>query len=153
MASQSLGDPLLQRRGLLDEPIAQSMKELGKFLQRPIQHVLRKQSSSRTELYNGDLRRRSQGAPHLVELPGQQPSEHSVHIARGEEIAPFPELFGVAGIVAELWVVKAQLHVAGKGNRSVIVNFLLDDLSQLAHSPFFCRSNRSWGVRMNISTK
>src|SRR5215470_16736057 len=137
MASQSLGDPLLQRRGLLDEPIAQSMKELGKFLQRPIQHVLRKQSSSRTELYNGDLRRRSQGTPHLVELPGQQPSEHSVHIARGEEVAPFSELFGVAG----------------KGNRSVIVNFLLDDLSQLAHSPFFCRSNRSWGVRVNISTK
>src|SRR5580704_10108977 len=130
----------------------QGSKEIWKLLFRPIQHLLRKQSAAWAKFQNFNLLRRSQHPPHLVELPGQQPPEDRVHIARSVEISCLAELFSMAGVITELGIVEAHFHVPRKRNRPAFADFLLNFLSQ-SHRPFRRRSARSWGVRTNISTR
>src|SRR3984957_9968166 len=131
----------------------QRTKEVGEFLLRPVEHVLREQAAPRTQFNDLDSRGRSESAPHLVELACQQTAEDSMHVARSIEIAGLAELRGVAGIIAEFRIVEATLHVTREGNRSALANLVLYFLAQLAHKPLCWRSVRSCGVRMNISMK
>src|ERR1044071_7562984 len=128
-------------------------EEIREFLLRPIEHILRKQPSSRTEFLQRNRLRRSQRAPQLVKLPRQQSSEDRMHIAGSVEVARLAELRCIASVITEFGMIETQLHVAREGNRSTLADFLLDDPPEFAHSPFFWRSARSCGVRMNISTK
>src|ERR1700747_3080993 len=115
MALQRFLQLRAQRSPLLYRFVPQSPKELWKLLLRPVQNILRKQSSSGTKLSDHNPLRRSQHAPHLVELPREQTPKDCMHIARGVEVASLPELRGVPRVIAELAIVKAQLHVSGKG--------------------------------------
>src|SRR4029077_17317045 len=103
------------------------------------------------EFQNLYFRGGAQGPPYFLELARQQTSEDSVHVAGVIKAARLPELLGVARVVTQLGMVQAQLHVTRKRDRPVLTNFLFDDVAQ-AHKPVRCRSARSWGVRMNIST-
>src|SRR5579863_4242563 len=150
---QCLGNSLAQRRRLLDQFVSQRPKEVRKLLLRPIHHVLREESASRTKFPDHDALRRAHHTPHLVKLPRQQTSEYSMHIARRVEVARLAELLRVARVIAKFRIVKAKFHVSRKWNWTAISNFLFNLPPQFAHSPFFCRSIRSCGVRINISTK
>src|SRR5579864_5831218 len=153
VAAESDLNPFPQGSRLLVQHITQSPKEIREFSLRPIEHILREQAAAGTEFSERDLFRRSQQAPHFFELPRQQAPEDRVHIAGSIEIAGFPELRGVSRIIAEFRIVEAQLHIPREGNRPALANLLLDLLAKSVHSPFRRRSARSWGVRMNISTK
>src|SRR5579862_1133069 len=153
MAGQSGFYPQPQRGRLLDEFVAQRLKKLRKLFLRPIEHILSKQATTGSKLSQHDGCGTAQHAPHLVELPRQQASEDSMHVARCIKVSRLAELPGLTRIVAEFRMIKAKLHVPRKANRSTLEDFLLDDAAQFVQSPFRCRSARSCGVRMNISTK
>src|SRR5579864_2303322 len=153
VAAESDLNPFPQGSRLLVQHITQSPKEVREFSLRPIQHILREQAAAGTEFSERDLFRRSQQAPHFFELPRQQAPEDRVHIAGSIEIAGFAELRGVTRIIAEFRIVKAQLHVAREAKWSALANLFCNLLVKSVQSPFRCRSARSCGVRMNISTK
>ena len=50
-------------------------------------------------------------APHLLELPGHETSEHRVHVARGVKVAGFAELLLLLRVVTRIGIVEAPLHV------------------------------------------
>src|SRR5579864_1665058 len=153
MPLQRLLKPLPQCSRLLDQFVAQGVEEPRKLLLRPIQNILCKQPSSRTKLPNDDLYSRAQHAPHLLKLPRQQSSKDCMHIARCIEIAGFAELRRIPRVVAQLGIVKANLHVAREGNWPALSDLRFDIPPQFVHIPFLWRSLRSCGVRINISTK
>ena len=115
---------------LLDQRITQRAAKFWKLLRRPVQHIARKQSSSRTKLDQINTRRRIQRPPHLFELPRQQPPKHGVNIAGGVEISRFAELLARARVVAELRLVEAKLHVARERNRPGAADLFRNALAQ-----------------------
>src|SRR6266576_4874553 len=136
MPLQRFLKPRAQCSRLLDQIVAQSPKEIGKLLLRPVQNILCKQPSSRTKLSNHDLNRRAQHAPHLLKLPRQQSPKDCMHVARGIEIAGFAELRRFPRVVAQLEIVEANLHVAREGNWSTLKDLPFDLPPQFVHIPF-----------------
>ena len=153
MTTQRSRNSLPQCRRAFIQDVVQGTKEVRKLLLGPFEDILRKQAATGAEFRQRNVLRRPQCAPHLLELARQQASKHCVYIARGVEIASLAELRRVPRVVAEFRMIEAQLHVARKGNRPPFPDLLLDELPKFDHRPFFCRSARSCGVRMNISTK
>src|SRR4029077_9012323 len=102
------------------------MEKVWKLLLRPVQDVLREESSSRTKLPNHDAGWRAQHTPHLLELARHQASEDSVYIAGRVKVSSLAELPRAARVVAELSIVETQLHISGEGNRAMFPDLSLD---------------------------
>ena len=81
VTSQSLFDSLAQGGRAFDQNVTQRAEEIRKFLFRPAEHVLREQAAAGAEFDQFDVLGRAEGAPHFVELAGQQAAEDGVHIA------------------------------------------------------------------------
>src|SRR5262249_3919241 len=113
---QRLLKPHAKRLRLFDEFVSQRPKERGELLLRPVQRISRKQSSSRTKLSNADALRRTHHAPHLLELPCEQPPKHRMHITRCVEVASLSELQCVARVISKLRIIETQLHVVRERN-------------------------------------
>src|SRR5271157_6519673 len=143
-------------RRLLHQRVPQRAREFGKLLPRPVEHIARKQPASGAELDQINSLGRIQGAPHLLELPRQKPSENGMNVARGVEVSSFPELLTHARVIAELRLVQTQFHVTRERNRAIAANLVRDPLAQAHSLPSrsicWC-SLRCCGVRMNISTR
>src|ERR1700722_10294709 len=153
MSAQDRFDSLAQRRRTFFQSIVQRTKEIRELLFGPIEYILREESAAGPEFSQRDAVRRAQNAPHLVELAGHEAPEDRMHVARSVEVPRFSELRGVAGVVAEFGIVKAQFHVTRERNRAAFPNLPFDFLAESAHSPFWRRSGGSCGVRINISMK
>src|SRR5260370_14472214 len=110
MTAQRSSDSLAQSSGAFDENVTQRPKEIWKLLSRPIEHVPCEQSPARAQLEDLNLFRRTQGSPHFLELPYQQPSEHSVHVARCIKVACPSKLFSIPRIVPKSPMVQAKIH-------------------------------------------
>src|SRR5208337_2298320 len=141
---------------LLNQRVVQCTGEFGELFRRPIQHIARQQPASRTQFDHINSLRRIESAPHLLELPRQQPPENGMNIAGGVEVAGLAELLSRLRVIAKLRLVQTQFHVARKRNRPLAANLLRDALAQLHSLPSrsicWC-SLRCCGVRMNISTR
>src|SRR5271165_1647791 len=111
---------------LLNQRTVQRTGEFGKLFRRPVQHIARKQPASRTKFDYINSLGRIERAPHLFELPRQQSPENGMNIARSVEVAGLAELLSRLRVVAELWLVQTQFHVAGKWNRPIASNLLRD---------------------------
>src|ERR1700686_4411492 len=105
------------------------MKEIGKLLFCPTEHVLRKQAATRPAFNQVDAFGRAQHAPHFVKLPSQQSAENCMNVARRIEVPGFSELLGVSRIVTQFGIVEAKIHITREGNWSALANFLLDLLA------------------------
>src|ERR1019366_8418339 len=169
------GQPLLQSlpqvRRLLHQRVTESTRELRKLLCRPIQHIAREQAASRTQFDDINALRRIQGAPHLLELPRQQPPKHGMNIAGGIKVSGFAELLARARVVAKLGLIETHLHVARERHWAIAANLVGNALAQarfaasvalrLVRADSHSLPSRSicWfslrccGVRTNISTR
>src|SRR5580704_2232252 len=134
MLAQGRFQSLAQCPGAFRQRVMRRVKERWKLFLRPIQHILRKQSASWPEFQNLDTVRRSQRAPHLIELPGHQASEDRVYVARGVEVSGLAKLLGVARVVTEVRIVKAHLHIPRKRNGATLADFPFNFLTQ-GHKP------------------
>src|SRR3954447_19367760 len=142
MSCENLRDLLAQCRGLFHQHILQCPEKLREFLFRPIQNVLREQSTAGAKFPQANPARRTQHAPHLFELPRQQSPEYRMHVTRCEEISCLAKLTRIAGVVPEFGMIETQLHVSRKRNRTVLPNLFFNDCAWAANSPFFWRSSR-----------
>src|SRR4029077_7202370 len=92
---QRSSDALAQSSGTFDENVTQRAKKVRKFLSRPIEPGPCEQSPARAQLEDLKLFRRTQGAPHLLELPRQQAPENGVYVARRIKVACLAKLLSI----------------------------------------------------------
>ena len=130
---QRSSDALAQSSGTFDENVTQRAKKVRKFLPRPIEHVPCEQSPARAQLEDLKLFRRTQGSPHLLELPRQQASENGVYVARCIKVACLAKRLSIPRIVTKFRIVQAKIHVTGKTHGSKLMNLMLDLLAQRIH--------------------
>src|ERR1019366_1752237 len=170
-----LGQPFLQSsaqmRRLLHQRVTQREREVRKLLCRPIQHIAREQAASGTQFDDINALRRTQGAPHLLELPRQQPPKHRMNVAGSVKVPGSAELLVRARVVAKLGLIETHLHVARERHWAIAANLVGDALAQArfatsaalrllwadghslpSRSICWC-SLRCCGVRTNISTR
>src|ERR1035438_6747453 len=119
-----LGQPFLQSiaqmRRLLHQRITESAREFRELLRRPIQHIAREQAASGSQFDDVDAPRRIQGAPHLLELPRQQPPKYGMNVARSVKVPSFAELLARARVIPKLGLIETHLHVAREQNWAMV---------------------------------
>src|SRR5664280_1240996 len=158
-------------RRLLHQRVMQSARKFRERLRRPIQHIAREQAASGAQFDDVDALWRIHCAPHLFELPRQQPPKHGMNVARSVEVPGFAELLPRARVVPEIGLIETHLHVARERNGAIAAYLVRDALTQarftttaslrlvrvdrhsLPSRSICWFSLRCCGVRRNISTR
>src|ERR1035441_6527037 len=117
-------------RRLLHQRVMQSTREFRELLDRPIQHIARKQAASGAQFDDVDALWRIQREPHLLELPRQQPPKYGMNVARGVKVSGFAELLPRARVVPEIGLVETHLHVARERDGAIAAYLVRDALAQ-----------------------
>src|SRR4029077_4762544 len=98
VAAQCVLDLRAQRKGTFNQEVTQGAEKIREFPFGPIQHIAGEQAASWAEFLQRNVLWRTQGSPHLVELPRQQAPKDSVYVAGSVEVSSFAELLGVAAV-------------------------------------------------------